>query len=465
MFRTKPTDATPGAPPTENELRFGEVRARDGNGWRIHLGAAMFYCFFLGWPTTFLEWAPIPLLVVWLVRVPRSHRVFFALVREPVVWLTLAFAAWQALSFIWTPDRAHGVKDFGQFRWALVLGTLWPVLDGRRWLIGAVAAGFVVGQCSQGLHLVGSVFEIESLTWSRPENRNSGWWDPAVAGTLLVGVVGLHLGGLASLEQPRARRLSTALAVVAGTGLAATGTRGAWLAAAVLVLLVAARVLVGRFRRARESAATTGGRARGPSLGALIGVSSVLVATAGVAWLTLGEGARARIAAGVGEVRGAIERGDFSTDTGARVIMLRWAVDGALEHPVRGLGVGGFNSYCKQRVAELDLRREAALAGGDPADRDIRPPRLHRHAHNQMLHTLCAQGVPGGVLLLLLALELARGGLRPRAPFEHTGPGWALVGLMLVSLFDSVLLNQQTAALWWTLAALSLGSRPREGVG
>ncbi len=43
----------------------------------------------------------------------------------------------------------------------------------------------------------------------------------------------------------------------------------------------------------------------------------------------------------------------------------------------------------------------------------------------------------------------------------EAGPAFALVGMLLVTPFDVVNVNAQTAGLWWIIVALCIWGRPR----
>jgi O-antigen ligase len=90
--------------------------------------------------------------------------------------------------------------------------------------------------------------------------------------------------------------------------------------------------------------------------------------------------------------------------------------------------------------------------------------RIHAHAHNSLLHIGATTGTIGVLLALGILLMTLRGGFSELGPQGLSGyaagPAFALIGLLLVSAFDPVHLNAQTAALVATLMAMSLVSRP-----
>jgi O-antigen ligase len=97
--------------------------------------------------------------------------------------------------------------------------------------------------------------------------------------------------------------------------------------------------------------------------------------------------------------------------------------------------------------------------GLDPAQ-----VRIHAHAHNALLHIAATTGTVGVLLAIAIVLVSLRGAFSELGPSGSSGyaagPGFALLGLLLVSAFDPVHLNAQTGALLGTLMAMSLVSRP-----
>ncbi len=315
-------------------------------------------------------------------------------------------------------------------------------MDRRSWLIAAIMAGFIAGNAAQFAHWIGHESGIAWLEWRRPEGeiRFSGWWDPAVGGSLLVGALGLHLP-LALMGRARLRIIGVAGAAVTLLGILATGTRGAWLAAGALLVFVAAVAIV---RRVRARAAPVRPRS------ILIGV--VVVAIIGAAaWLTVGD-AIARRAAETRDEIGAAFKGDYSSYTGQRVLMARWAVQAVRAAPLHGLGAGGYGAWAEERARADEF--------------EVRADWRYPHAHNALLHIAATSGligllIAGAVVVVALRGSFHRDQLAPGGMGSvQAGPAFALCGLLLVSAFDTVHVNAQTAAMLMTLCALSLLPRP-----
>src|SRR5262245_58479847 len=172
--------------PTRVQLALGSASLHQPFGHRLHIIFGLLWCFAVGWPTSLVELAGLPLGVFFLIRTPNIWRTCGAFAFQP---LTIAFAAlvlWQTLSLQWTPDLKQALKELSANRWIWVTSMLWPVMGRRMWFIGRIAAGFLCGTLSQLLHEIGRQAGMEWLTWPRFPDRNSGWWDPVVGGSLLV---------------------------------------------------------------------------------------------------------------------------------------------------------------------------------------------------------------------------------------------------------------------------------------
>lgn len=430
------------------------MAVRDAAGESVHVGLAALTLACLTGPTSLGEIGMVPLAVCWLVRARFIAGLWAPLWLGPLGGACLLFTAWLGLGLLWTGDRGLGWEEFSQTRWLLLVPMLFPVMHRRGVLIGALLVGFAAGQGTQALHGLGRLAGWEWLTWNRMSGRNSGWWDPAVGGTLLMAALGLHLpAAVGRGVGGRARALGVAGSVAAGLGILATGTRGAWLAAPVLVLAAAALGHAGGAGRAR---AGRGGRGRTALVMVLVGLGVVGVATP-LAWGPVSR----RATEGWREVSAALRDGAYDSSTGARLAMKVWAWRAFVEQPLMGVGTGGYRAWARGR---------AEAAGMDPA----RLP-VHAHAHDTALHLAASHGVVGLALGGLLAgAGLANGHRLGRRAERRVGRGaqgggtggggamdaWAMgphtamLGLLLMLPFDTLHVSTQPAAMFAALLAL-----------
>jgi O-antigen ligase len=418
--------------------------AGDPFGHRLHVILAVLFCFGLGFPTSIVEIAAIPLVGFFFLRTPHIWRTWGSFAVQPVFLAAAAWIAWQVLSLSWSADPRQGFKEISSNRWLWVPWMLWPVMSRRLWLIAAIGAGFLCGNVSQVLQAIGQAAGVPWLTFHRFPDRVSGWWDPVVGGSLLAGVLGVHLGvALMMRGWPWARVLATAGAVITVVAIFATGTRGASFAAAGLVVL---SMLLWLALSRRPGGATAGEAAvsRRFRLALLGGIVLVCI----IGSVSRAPAIRARFERGWREVESALRAGDYMSDTGKRLLMWRGAVDAVRAHPLRGVGAGGYH-----RWAAANLRGKGIQHAEEA---------VHAHAHSAPLHIAATTGLVGlGLFSLMIGLAL-RGAIAEAG--RENGLGWApalgIAGLLLAGLFDPVQLNAQTAALLFTLMAFCMRSRP-----
>ncbi|MEZ6232652.1 MAG: O-antigen ligase family protein [Phycisphaerales bacterium] len=432
--------------PASFAARAYDRNRRDNRGYWPHLWFAVIGLIGLlayDGAAEFLVWFPV---AAGLVRRKPAWPEFAVATLTPIGIAAIGIAAWSGLSLAWSPDRAQGFDEWAAIRHALLIPALWVVRDHRAWLIAALAIGFGLGHLTQVGHAIGVWGDVAWLRWPRLPDRNSGWWDPVVGGSLATAALGLHLPAVL-WGRGRWRVVGGVGVLAALAGVVATGTRGAWIAAAGLVGLGVLAAVLGAIRR--------GGwrRVWVPVVIAVVGAGLGAV-VAGPTVLERGERA-------VGEVRRVLDEGDFASDTGRRLLMWQESWRAVSAHPIRGVGEGGLVPFATR----------------DVEGRGIDPGLLLPHAHGMWAQVLAATGVVGGVVwvvLIVLAFRVGWGGATDADSASRVGfgaayataPAWALVGLLMAGVFDSVHLNSQTSMLLWALVALcAMGARSPRTAG
>ena len=444
-----------GAVAAEIDAAFDRQRRFDALGYRIHLAVAIAMCVLICGPILSVQIAVAPPLICFLIRIWGIHPLEGYFGRTALARLLLAWAAWCLLSVAWSMDRAQTVAEMTDLRWVAAPFMLWAVLDRRRWLVAALATGLMVGSAAAwGRELWPETFGIVARARA---DRVSGWWHPVVAGSLLTAGLGLHLPA-AMLGRGRVRIVGIIGAAAMGAGVLATGSRGAWIGSTALV---AATLVWAVMHAARARGADV--RRAVVRIVAGVGVAAVVV---GAAALAAGDGVtgalKRRLSRGVEEVRAALQEGDYASDTGARIQMAIWAAEAFAERPLHGVGMGAYRAWVKGHLAEQGI---------DPATRNV-----HGHAHNAVLEIAATLGGVGLGLAAAIVIVALRGELRrAREAAESAlagtgsgsawaaydlGPACALVGMVLVSPFDPVHLNAQSAPMLWTLIGLCATGRP-----
>ena len=421
-------------------------------GYPIHVFLTAVYFAGAAGPIATAELLTLPMLLCWLLRIHAVWPITLIRLRQPVVLVMFAWCLWMLIALLWSPDHASGWRELANSRWAWTMLVAYPVMDRRPWFIAALCLGVALGNGAQALEWVGHHFRIDWLIWPHPPNpqpvpRISGWWHhPVMGGIVLVGGLGLHLGA-AALGRGWKRWAGLAGSIACVVGLFVTGTRGAWLAGLGLIALV---VIAACCTLPKRKASITLAAA---------GVAFIVAASA--AWAVAGQQISYRFKTGITELRQAAEGQNMSSDMGARVRFAVWAVEAAREHPILGVGTGGYEHWVRQHLT---------AQGIDPASTRIAP-----QAHNTLLHAWATTGLPGVLLcagLVLVAIFTgvrsafcgrAETGLSKRAAFAawlgsySAGPTVALVGIAFMSIFDVPYVNIQPAAFTSALLALTVG--------
>jgi O-antigen ligase len=402
---------------------FARMHRQDRLGDRLHLMLACLGLFLVAGPVTVTELAFAPLLVFFVVRIKNTGPLWIHGFGQPAVLAALALAAWLGATLLWSPDRAQGLDEIVRLRWFLLVPLLYPVIERRSVLVMALASGLIaagVAQLLSGFEGLRPPFPV------RHPGRVTGWWDPVVAGSMQVGAIGLFLPA-ALVGVGRARWVGGVGLAVALAGLLASGTRGAWLAGGLLVVIGAVLVLRRAGRRDRLVA---------------VGVLAGGLLAAGAVGLANRDGIAIRLDQARSELAAAAA-GDLETSTGGRLGVMRVAAGAGLAQPW-GVGAGGIRAAAAERYGP---GHAAVLA----------------HAHCTPLHLWGVGGVPAVALAGLLYWTIIRSGVRAgRAPGAspergslERGVPYAAAGLLLAGLFDAVHLNTHTGAMMGVLAALS----------
>jgi O-antigen ligase len=409
---------------------FERMHARDRIGDRVHLVFACIAMLGLAGPVSAVDIAVLPMVVFFLVRVFNTFPLWIHGFGQPVVLVALMLAAWMGLSLLWSPDPIAGLEHISELRWLVFLGFAFPVIEHRKVLIACLCIGFLVGNAVQVVDAFdgfGNAWLAERL--DHYPNRISGWWEPAVGGSVLVAALGLHLPA-AIMGSGKGRILGLLGSLVTVVAVLATGTRGAWIAGAILI--VCAVVIAWKIHRLKARTLIFGG--------------GVLVIAVVAMMLIKGDAITERLSNAREEITLAMD-GEHNTSTGARISMGTQAIKIGAEHPIGGIGAGGFRSWMQEHT-EKRVDDQA-------------------HAHCSALRLFSEQGIPGVLLGMLLAAVILTNAWRS-VPSDQRGtyvmgPFFGVLGLVLISAFDSILLNVNTAAILGALAMLSPAYLPGMG--
>jgi O-antigen ligase len=429
MLQPRPDITRPAAwpPPADHDSIAAAVeygRLRDPVGHNVHTVLAAVYLFLLPLATTPKDVAAGVLLVWALVRLPYTWSGYTALARDGLLWLLAVWAAWHGLGLLWSPDAGAGWDELQAFRMLVTPLVLWPILDRREWLVGALLAGVF----AQNLVQLGQGLEILGLEPGL-NGRLRGLVHPIQTGAFCAAAMCWHLGALLTRRHVARRRNLLTVASVAGLvaatgGLVFSGSRGPWISAAIAVPL---GLVVTALRRPQTRRA------------ALVLTASGLVCLAG-AWFVAGDIVSTRVEQAVAEVRAAAA-GDYETDVGER--FTRWSAAWAvfLDRPIAGAGGGGY----------AHAREELGYGMAPTSD---------PHAHSLYLHELATAGAPGGLLLAAILALTIRRAARARADLPYAdGTLYALAAWLIGAQFDCYQLAGNMFGLFTFIVALTLPQR------
>ncbi|MFH2009949.1 MAG: tetratricopeptide repeat protein [bacterium] len=329
--------------------------------------------------------------------------------------LALALALWGGLSLLWSPSLAAGLSDLTPILAALCL------LLGARVLLDGVGATWIVAAAiavaGLGASMIAHLEALGSLDRISGSVGNTNHLAAYLAATVPASLwLALRTGARLPLIWRALTAVGVALPAVSAVVL--TGCRSALLA--LTAGLIAAVVLSWRRRRSRRAGLV------------------VLCAVAGVVlWV------------------GVLSAGSTSSLRG-RIYLARIAAELLGDRVVTGHGVGGFAlRFPDAQAAHLAVHPEVRALWTNA-----------RTAHCEPLQALVELGLVGGVLLLLLGLEVLRrmiGGRDPPSGF-HLAACSTLVIIAISSLSEGSLHTVPLIALAAVALAMLARSAPPERI-
>ncbi|MAH65557.1 MAG: hypothetical protein CMJ27_04080 [Phycisphaerae bacterium] len=395
-----------------------ELARKDPFGDRIHFALAALVCFTLpvngGWAGFIL--AP---LVGWGALRTLCWRRYLPAGPAGILFPAAAWIGLLAISLTWAPDPRQEWHQLWSQRWALVIPLLWPLMDRWRWLLSFTLAGCLLQTTTQTFEGI--------MAWSDPQGqRISGFethprtvavWSAGV----VVGLIGLHLGGLLH------RRIWLLGCVPPLLAIILSGSRGA-----LLALLIAIPTMV----------VALGVRRRLTARGTVSMAAAIVVAGSSLAVF------HDRIMPQF--ERAAESVASIAIDGEATDIRLLWWRSSLRQwnnHPLLGYGLGGTADALRsdpelttdQRVSERNL----SIA-------------VWNQPHSVYLQILLEGGLIGVATFAFLLLAIARAAWRNS--LHHPLGAIAIGGLviwMTTAAFDAWHTRSQPLAFLWFTALLA----------
>jgi O-antigen ligase len=375
------------------------------------------------------------LLAVALARLPKIHRAFVPVLRDPLMLSLLGWAGWTAVGASWAPNLGPGYPGAMPERWVITPLMLWPLMA-RPWLVlGAMLAG-------------GTVHVALALAWSW---TGTGWVAPHAVQSLsnfgqlqwqLHTVVVLAAHAVRHLRWP-GKAMWAMPAAAAAWLIVLSARRAAVVGMLIGVWCVATRPHLGR-------------AARG------VAIVTVLVLAAAGWWIAVESPVANRLRTSADLAMRMDDDGmeDLALGrlTSERATLALAAFDIALEHPWLGGGRGWFTAqlprWAMAQMAE-DSRRIA------PLERYLQGSLTD--AHNLFLQWWVDGGIPGAVLVSFPVLALGWRLWRQSAFDPTSAAAMALYVAILVGSVTGIVTAKAPGAIIAVCLAVSWRwpSRPR----
>lgn len=436
--------APPAWPPPREATRAADlleyVHQRDPIGHRVHIALAMLHLLTLPLATMVKDLTLALLVAYALIRLPNTWRCYTPVLRDRLHWALFVWAAFFALTVVWSIDAVEGLTEVKAFRVIILPLALWPILDAAGLLIASLLAGVF----AQNLVQFAQMLEVFGLKLMGAD-RARGLIHPIQTGAFNLAALTWYLAAMMRVPMGRDRRsMLMAAAIVVGAasaaaGLIFAGSRGSW-AAGALVLPLAWLVLF-----VREPAL----RRRGLIVLAA-GAAGLAIVLAAGGWRYIGER--------IDDTRRGFENVEADRDdpdrytgsVGQRLMLAHWAWRFFTESPLYGHGAGSFRELSRETPEFRDME----IRWPNKADKDKFTP---AHPHNAYLHMMVSAGVIGTILfLIVLTILIIRAW---REPGDHLFRGAAifvLLGWMLGTLFDCYTLNGHLFGLFAFIAAITM---------
>jgi len=225
--------------------------------------------------------------------------------------------------------------------------------------------------------------------------------------------------------------------LLAAFGLVISGSRGGWVAAFVVVVLMFI-ISMCRFPHVRRRCL----------------VSLILIVVLFLAsWPFTGSMIRTGVNRVNNEIQLLQDDQKYDTSAGLRMLLWRWAGRAFVAHPITGLGMGGFEAFIVEQPEYLEAFEE------EPKTADYM---LRDHAHSVYLQLLATTGIIGLVLFVgVLLLILYQAWLDPTNHVFAMGSFFGVVGWCVSAQFDSLIYIGGLMGLLMILTAATMPYRSR----
>ena len=361
----------------------------------------------------------VVIAVAWLLSGHVAAQFARALRNPLVIAGLLLFALFIAGIFVYDGDPLHAARSLGKYKELLFLVPLVCLLDGEIWRVRAFRFFFA----AMVITLIGSfAIAIGLIPIDNPPNRHAG--NPTVfkfhiTQSLLMAMFAFICASLARIEADRWRRSMYVLLAI--------------LAAANVLFMVQGRtgyiVLLALFLYA----VVAWYRWKGMLAGAVI-----LGIVLGAGWISSSKFSE-RTERAVREYQEWVPGQGTPASIGIRLNFYLVTYEIIREHPLLGVGTGGFEEAYRKKIAGTNLAPSS-------------------NPHNEYLMIGAQLGIVGVIAFLAMLVVLWRLSARLKSEFERDLARALVISYVLGNLVNSLLLDHTEGTLFcWASAALFAG--------
>ncbi len=370
------------------------------------------------------------LLVAFLIRLPWIFKHCVPLLLQPLAYVFFLFALWTGLSMIWSLDPETGFRHWEPMRVLITPLLLWPVLDRLPWLI----IFFLVGVATQNILQLIDITGLASISPSDESHRAGGLLHPTLTGAFCVAALCWYAS--AFLNTTRWWMVVASVGgLLAALGLVISGSRGAWVAAGIALVLMLV-ISAWRFAAVRRRC--------------IVSVFLVVILFA-ASWPLTGSMIQTGVDRASQELQLMQDQDRYDTSAGLRVLLWKWASRAFVSHPLTGMGIGSFEHFIKTQPEY----REAAEIEPQTARYMLRD-----HAHSAYMQLLATTGIIGLVLFVVMLLLILYQAWRdlPNHVFA-IGSFFATIGWCISAQFDTLIYIGGMMGLLMLLTAATMPMR------
>jgi len=406
------------------------ARDRDPIGDKVHLMLAVLFLFTIPIYPTAASIAFGMLTFYSLVRVHVTWRCFTLIFANPIIICSALFVAWSAVSLLWSDDIDNGLGHLRSMRIFFVPFLLWPIVAHWRWLLNGLVIGVLV------LNILQFVDVFQMIQHGGDISRTSGsiGGHPPTAGLWCAASTLVILGTLNKL--PSWQFFASLIAMtLASIGCVVASGRGNLIG---LVLAFGLFALI-RFRSKK-------------SLTLIFTTLITVTILCAIVWNLpkVGLFLQQRIHQAFSGFNSYVQDDNPRSSTGIRLAWWSSSIRAVQEHPLIGVGLGGFSAWTIEDEGFASYKErwpkwtEKSIVGAS-------------HTHSMYMSVLAEGGLIGLLLFLALILYSAISCWRIR---NHSVWGAIICSLLMLWLiagfFDSFHYHAQTLSLFCFIITLTM---------